>query len=160
MCDLSGACKNLHKRLSSSCFLSTNVCNAQRGFTLIELMITVAIIGILASIALPSYKQYIIKSKRNAAQAFMMSVANNEKQYLLDARVYKTISLATEATDLAAIGLAKPTEVSPNYTITATTGTAPPSFTITATPVSGTTQVADGALTLTDTGTKGPSGKW
>jgi len=124
-----------------------------KGFTLIELMITVAIVGILAMVALPQYQQYVVKGNRTAAEAFMMDVASREKQYLLDARTY--------AGTLAALSVTAPPEVSKNYTVTinAPAG-APPSFTITATPLVGTKQASDGTLTLDDLGNKGPAGKW
>ena len=127
-----------------------------KGFTLIELMIVVAIIGILAVVAIPQYSQYIVRSNRTAAQAFMMDVANREKQYLLDARSY--------ANSLAGLGMSSaPSEVSKYYTVTIDApDVIPPSFTITATPVAGKQQANAGepALTLTDTGVKGPAGKW
>jgi len=126
--------------------------NNAKGFTLIELMIVTAVIAILAAIALPSYQNYVVKGNRAAAQAFMVDVANREKQYLLDARSY--------AGDLATLGMTAPTDVSKHYTsITIAVGSAPPTFTITATPTSA-QQSADGALTLTSDGIKGPSGKW
>lgn len=57
-----------------------NVMNAQKGFTLIELMIVVAIIGILAAIAIPAYQDYVAKSKLAAAYS---DVAAGKTQYEL-----------------------------------------------------------------------------
>ena len=126
-----------------------------RGFTLIELMITVAVVGILAAVAFPSYTQYIIRANRSAAKAQMMDIANRQQQFLLANRAYAT------KTQLEASGYAPPTSVTERYGYTITVGTgALPSFEITFTPITGTQQATDGALTLNSEGVKTPIEKW
>ncbi|HYT15145.1 MAG TPA: prepilin-type N-terminal cleavage/methylation domain-containing protein, partial [Burkholderiales bacterium] len=58
------------------------------GFTLIEVMIVVAVIGILAAIAYPSYQSYLQRGNRSQAEQLMMAISNKEVQYFLDARAY------------------------------------------------------------------------
>jgi len=60
----------------------------RNGFTLLELLITVAVVAILAAIALPSYSQYVIRANRAQAKQFLQDIANREEQYLLDQRSY------------------------------------------------------------------------
>lgn len=124
-----------------------------RGFTLIELMIAIAVIAILVSVAYPSYQDYLRKGRRAAAQSFMMEVANKQQQYLLDARQY-----ALGAGAVTTLGLAAPKEVSSYYTITVdpAVATTPPTYNIVATPVAGSAQAPDGVLELNNFGVK----KW
>lgn len=120
------------------------------GFTLIEVIITVAIVGILASIALPSYRNQVMRSNRSAVQGYMMNVANRQEQFLLDARQYFTGTALVPP----------PTEVTANYNITVAANNAatPPTFLITATAIG--SQASDGPLTINSTGQKTPPEKW
>jgi type IV pilus assembly protein PilE len=125
-----------------------------KGFALIELMIVVVVIGILASIALPNYQQYIIRSNRAAAQSAMMDIANRQQQFLLADRRY------ADKSKLQASGYALPEEVSAKYgfEIEVDNAASPPSFVITLNPIG--SQAKDGALTLNSEGSKTPVEKW
>jgi type IV pilus assembly protein PilE len=122
------------------------------GFTLVEVMIAVVVVGILTAIALPSYKTYITKSRRSAAQAYLMDVAQREQQYILATRSY------TDQLDSNGLNDPAPSTVSPYYTVAITLGNGTsPTFTVTATPVSGTTQASDGTLTIDQAGNRSGS---
>lgn len=133
----------------------THIRNGREGgYSLIELMITVVIVGLLATIALGVYTRQAARTKRSAAQSFMFTIANKNEQFLLDARGY--------AANVAALGVTVPSRVSANYTVTMVPDntTAPPSFVITATPT-GTQATQDascGTLTLNQNGVKTASG--
>jgi len=59
-----------------------------KGFTLLEVMITVAIIGILAAVTYPSYNEYIWRSHRTEAQQELIRLANLQEQLFVDQRTY------------------------------------------------------------------------
>src|SRR3990167_2671933 len=65
------------------------------GFTLIELVITMAIISILASIAYPSYLDYITRLRRHDGQTALLELANQMEQYYANNNTYKTATIAT-----------------------------------------------------------------
>lgn len=61
---------------------------SERGFTLIELMITIAVVAILATIAYASYQSFVMKSRRSAAQACLMQTAQLMERHYTTALSY------------------------------------------------------------------------
>jgi type IV pilus assembly protein PilE len=129
----------------------------KRGFTLVELMITVAIVGILAAVAYPSYQDQIRRSNRAEVQSFLTDLAQRQQLYFMDARQYA--SLLDELNATVPDRVDRFYEISEPFTV----GRRPPQFLIRATPRSGTMQVRDldgAAYTIDQAGAKTPSGAW
>lgn len=131
-------------------WLGTRRATKQHGFTLIELMITVAIIGILAAVAYPSYTDYIRKGKRATAQATLIELASKEQTYLLDRRVYTT--------NLTSLGFVAPKEIENDYTFAIDSiSDSPLAFKAKATPSTALTAKGEQVLTVDHLGAQTPS---
>lgn len=68
---------------------------SQGGFSLVELILVIAIIGILSSIAIPSYNGYIIKGKRSEGRAYLMDLVSRQERFYSDCNQYASTITAT-----------------------------------------------------------------
>ena len=126
----------------------------QSGFTLIEVMITVVIVGILASIAYPSYTQFVAKGARGDGLAGVMHVANLQEQYYLDHRSFTT--------DMTKLGLTADPWVVENayYKVDTTLSGGDYTVTATAVGVQASRDSACATISLTSAGSKTPTECW
>ena len=142
---------------------------SQAGFTLIELMVTVAIVGILAAIAYPSYQDSVRKSRRADASGVLLGLANAMERHFTETNSYCDAggaggvnSCFAGATDTGVndTGTSSiytiPTNTTTYYTITISAVTAS-SYTLSAAPTGAQTGDSCGTLTLTQTGVKSPT---
>ena len=121
---------------------------AASGFTLIELVVVMAIAAILAAVAIPNYSEYVMRSHRSAVQSFISDVASRQSQFFLDRRSF--------AATVAALNMAAPpADVTARYTVAIAVVAGPPAgFQVSATPIG--TQATDrcGLLTIDQAGNR------
>ncbi|MGQ3890909.1 type IV pilin protein [Legionella sp. CNM-4043-24] len=125
----------------------------KNGFTLMELMITLVIIGILTSIAVPSYKDYIVRSRRSDGKAALLDLASQMERYYSERNTYLNATLgAGGANDVRASNqspegwytLSIPVQTASTYTLQASPNNA-----------QATADTTCQSLTLTNLGAKG-----
>lgn len=127
--------------------------NANKGFTLVELMIAVAIVGILAAIAYPSYQNHVRKSKRVEMQSTLVDLAAKIQRY----KIANFIVKGATATDLG-IASSYPLQGQALYDVALTPLTSgalsSEAWVLTATPKTGTSQEGNGVICLNYKGQK------
>ncbi|MGE8294450.1 MAG: type IV pilin protein [Pseudomonas sp.] len=123
---------------------------AQTGFTLIEVMIVVVVIGILASIAYPNYTEYVQRANRSEGQALLADASARQERYFAQNNVY-----ITSSNDLNKLGLDGKSETG-KYDLSVASVNNDGGYTLTAEEAFGDTKCGD--LTLNALGEKGRTG--
>ncbi len=123
------------------------------GFTAIELLIVMAIVGILAIVAYNSYAAEMRRSARAELQAIVTTAATRQAQFLVDRRRY--------AESLATLGMSLPPALASKYTLALVAANDPaPRFTITATAVGSQASDKCPTLSIDSAGNRTPEGCW
>lgn len=137
--------------------------NSSRGFTLIELMITVAIVGILSAVALPSYTRYVQRANRADARTALLAAAQRmEQNYTLAGR-YDTLQDGSTAVNTATLTTWKlnqsPSAGTALYTISFSTAPSQTGYVLAATPTGSQASDTCGVLRFTERNLKAAKGE-
>jgi type IV pilus assembly protein PilE len=132
-----------------------------KGFTLIELLIVVAVISILAAIAFPSYKAYVVRAKRAAARTAIQNMAQQQERYFTQNNGYLSVVSGSGTIASGWVNYVGDTYATRFYdlttTVTAATTTLAAAYTISAAPANGWTDATCGTLALTSAGLQSPT---
>jgi|SRR5215831_14093686 len=133
-----------------------NVINKRAGFTLIEVMIVVAIIAILAAVTYPSYQKYALRTNRAQAKAALLDIQVAQEKFFMQHKRY--VSATADISKKSPFGLGLPTTTeNGRYDITIAGGSDDLNFTVVATAKG--VQQADAdclVFTIDDSGTRTP----
>lgn len=133
------------------------------GFTLIELIVVVAILGLIVTIAYPSYRGFVIQTRRSDAPIALTQIAALQEKFFTQCNTYATNAQMIGGTIAGCTGLgwlAGGLTAEGQYTLAITPGTInsggtiADGFTATATPTAGQSQVGDGNYRIDSTGLK------
>ena len=129
------------------------------GFSLIELMVVVVVVGILAAVALPSYRSYISRAARVEAQAELLELASLQEKIFLNSNNYAfSVTAAYNGTAAGGLGRASKTSKDGRYTLALVDASdtemtvAAQTFKLVASPTAGGIQVNDGNISVTESG--------
>ena len=133
-----------------------------RGFTLVELMVVVVILAIIVGIAYPSYRNYMVQTRRTDAQSVLTQVSHTQEKFFSSCNRYTTTISPKTSNISSCSGLGFPNNLSPDghYSVTivggtiAGAGTISTAYTATATPKAGGLQVGNGALHIDSAGVR------
>ena len=141
----------------SEATLNVRILGRQRGVTLIELMTVVMIIAVIATIAIPTYRRYLLRSQRSEAKIALLQLQTAQEKFYLQNNAY-----TDKISDKAPTGLGlTTTTVNGFYTISLSMGTNNQSYTATAAPTSSGGQSSDkecSSFSITDFGKRDVSG--
>jgi type IV pilus assembly protein PilE len=128
--------------------------NKNLGFSLVELMVVVVIMGLLSTLVYPSYVEYIARGARGDAVAGIMRVANLQEQFYLDNRSFET--------DMTKLGLPADPFIVDNRLYQIDTTVVAGDYTVTATAlgVQASRDTTCGTISLTSAGVKSPTECW
>lgn len=122
-----------------------------QGFTLLEVLITVTIIGILSGIATMGYQRYVYRANRTEAKAILLDISQRAERFYTDNNTYTGYSIPTNLRQV-------PEQGNKTYDVSFTTGSSGQTFTVSATPKNRQVKDTCGTMSINNIGRKSASG--